>query len=200
MSKEYLYALLNKPYGVLSQFTPDHPGQMTLAHIVLFPEDVYPIGRLDKDSEGLLLLTNDKSINNKLLDPKNKYSKKYWVQVEGIPKQQDLDQIEKGIEIKVKREYYQTNPAKCRTLQNVSIPDRDPPIRYRKYIPETWLEIELTEGKNRQIRKMTAAVGYPTLRLIRVAIGNLELGDLQPGEIRMLEEEWVKLALFGDTI
>jgi 23S rRNA pseudouridine2457 synthase len=197
MSPYRVYAILNKPYGVLSQFTADQPDQQTLSHIVMLPDDVYPVGRLDKDSEGLLLLTNDKSINNKLLDPKNKHPRTYWAQVEGVPSEQDLAPFSTGIKIKTNKEYYTTKPARVRILDNVEIYDRNPPIRYRKYIPETWLEIQLTEGKNRQVRKMTAAIGFPTLRLVRVAIGNLELGDLKPGELRMLNEEWVKLALFG---
>lgn len=192
-----IYAVLNKPYGVLSQFTEEHPGQRTLAHIVMLPNDVYPVGRLDKDSEGLLLLTNDKTLNNKLLNPVNEHQRTYWVQVEGAPSDQELDQLGRGVRIKSKRKEYLTRRAGVRKLNNVNIPDRNPPIRYRKYIPETWLEITLTEGKNRQVRKMTAAIGYPTLRLIRVAIGGLRLDDLKPGEVRMLEPEWVKLALFS---
>jgi 23S rRNA pseudouridine2457 synthase len=176
------YIIFNKPYGVLSQFTPDVPEQRTLAEFKL-PEDVYAAGRLDSDSEGLLLLTNDGPLIKKLLDPKNNHERTYLVQVEGIPTAQALTQLERGVVV----QGYHTLPSRVRLLEaEPNVLPRDPPIRVRQSIPSSWIEIKLTEGKNRQVRRMTAAVGYPTLRLLRIAIGKISQGNLSPGEWREL--------------
>ncbi|RNI32010.1 pseudouridine synthase [Rufibacter immobilis] len=180
------YLLLNKPYEVLTQFT-DENGRRTLKDFVPVP-NVYPVGRLDYDSEGLVLLTNDKQLQHRLSDPKFKVEKTYWVQVEGIPTPEALDQLESGVLIQGKK----TTPAKAKLLEGVMFWERSKPIRFRANIPTTWLEIKISQGMNRQVRKMTAAVGYPTLRLVRVAIGPLTLGELQPGEYRDLSMEEVK--------
>ena len=172
----------HKPYGVLSQFTPDGSPNRTLAEFG-FPKDVYPLGRLDADSEGLLLLSDEAGINTRLLDPKNAHSRCYWAQVEGIPTSTSLEKLSQGVSIGD----HQTLSCRAWLLDpQPQLPPRDPPIRVRKTIPDRWIAIELTEGKNRQVRKMTAAVGHPTLRLLRVRIGALELGDLKPGKWREL--------------
>ncbi|MDP4198989.1 MAG: pseudouridine synthase [Bacteroidota bacterium] len=176
------YAILHKPYGVLSQFTPELPGQRTLAEFGL-PKGLYASGRLDSDSEGLLLLTNDGPLIKRLLDPGKGHERTYLVQVDGIPTDESITRLENGVVI----QKYHTLPARARLLEEKpSVPPRDPPIRVRKSIPTSWIEIKLTEGKNRQVRRMTAAIGYPTLRLIRTAIGNLLLDDLAPGQWREL--------------
>ncbi|MDJ0615409.1 MAG: pseudouridine synthase [Calothrix sp. MO_192.B10] len=183
-NKKYKYVLFYKPYGVLCQFTQDTPTRSTLKDYISIP-NVYPAGRLDWDSEGLLLLTNHGQLQHRLCDPKFGHQRTYWVQVERIPNQDALQQLEQGIAIK----NYRTRPAKVRLLPTPPpLPERNPPIRFRKTVPTAWLEMTVTEGKNRQVRRMTAAVGFPTLRLVRKSIGNLQLDDLQPGEWRYLQE------------
>lgn len=168
----------HKPYGVLCQFTPDQPGQRTLADFG-FPKDVYPVGRLDMDSEGLLLLSDEAGFNNRLLDPKTAHPRIYQAQVDGIPTAEAVTRLSKGgLDIKG----YRTLPCRVSLLEAEPVLEpRDPPVRFRAAIPTSWLELELIEGKNRQVRRMTAAVGFPTLRLVRVAIGRLELGTLARG-------------------
>jgi len=172
---------LNKPYGVLSQFTPDHPGQRTLSEF-RFPPNVYPLGRLDRDSEGLLLLSNEPGLNTKLLDPKNAHPRTYWAQVEGEITEDALQKLRNGVVIEGKM----TLPAEAKRI-SPDLPPRDPPIRFRQNIPTSWIELTLLEGRNRQVRKMTASVGHPTLRLLRVSIGQFQLhADLAPGHWREL--------------
>ncbi len=176
---------LHKPFGVLSQFTPE-PGSRwrTLADFRL-PGNVYALGRLDADSEGLLLLGDEAGLNSRLLDPKHAHRREYWAQVEGAPTDPALAQLSHGVKIGD----YVTLPARARRLaQPPDLPPRNPPIRVRKTVPDTWISLELIEGKNRQVRRMTAAVGHPTLRLVRVRIGNFELGTLAPGAWRELTE------------
>jgi len=174
------YYLAHKPYGMLAQFT-DEAGRAVLSELYPFEKDVYAVGRLDMDSEGLVLLTNDRRINYYLLNPKNEHEREYFVQVEGIPDGRVPDKLEKGVLI----EGRMTLPAKVRLIDSPSgIEERIPPIRIRKTVPDSWLSISLIEGKNRQIRKMTASVGFPTLRLIRVRIGRLKLEGLRQGEVR----------------
>lgn len=153
-----------------------------------FPKDVYPVGRLDMDSEGLLLLTNDKSLTDYLLNPKNKHDKEYYVQVEGIPTEGALKKLSDGVIIEGKK----TLPAKAKVILDPKFPPRIPPIRERKKIPASWISITITEGRNRQVRKMTAAVGFPTLRLIRVRIKNIVIGNLKNGEVRTLTEQEIE--------
>jgi len=173
----------NKPYGVLSQFTADGSPNRTLADFG-FPRAVYPIGRLDADSEGLLLLSDEPRWNERLLHPRHGHRRCYWAQVERVPSLQALEQLERGVSI----QGCATLPCRVRVLVPApEVPAREPPIRQRKAVSDCWLALELTEGKNRQVRRMTAAVGHPTLRLIRVRIGELELGGLEPGRWRVLE-------------
>lgn len=171
------YLIFNKPFGVLPQFT-DKLGRPTLKNYIPFSE-VYPVGRLDLDSEGLLLLTNDSKLNHLLSSPKSKQPKTYWVQIEGLPNEKALEQLRQGVMI----EGQKTLPAKAKIIAEPhSLWPRSKPIRFRKNIPTSWLEITIIEGRNRQVRKMTAAVKFPCLRLIRITIGPLTLGNLQPGE------------------
>ena len=173
----------HKPYGVLCQFTADQPGQLTLAEFDC-PGGVYPLGRLDLESEGLLLLSDEPCLNHLLLDPAHGHWRGYLVQVEGVPDQTALDRFARG---GLSIQGHRTRPCKVRVLDPApEVPPRDPPIRVRRAIPTTWLHIELTEGKNRQVRRMTAAIGHPTLRLIRSSMSDLELGDLPPGHWRPL--------------
>ena len=173
--------LFNKPYGVLSQFTPE-AGHRALDGFG-FPPGVYAAGRLDHDSEGALLLTDDGRLIKRLLDPKNAHPRTYLAQVDGEITDDALLKLAKGVVIKG----YHTRPCKAeRVSPPEGIWEREPPIRYRANIPTSWVRLTLTEGKNRQVRHMTAAVGFPTLRLIRVQIGDLSLGSLQPGEWRIV--------------
>lgn len=181
------YFVTYKPFGVLSQFSGE--GQ-TLKSLGDFPDDVYPVGRLDKDSEGLLLITNDKHVNHQLLDPKYEHERTYWVQVEGEVSEKALTALENGVTIRVSGKDHLTKRAKARKLNpRIPVPKRDPPIRYRKSVPDSWLSLTLREGKNRQVRKMTASVGLPTLRLIRWSIEKLDISGFAPGEVREFEKE-----------
>ena len=182
----------NKPYGVLSQFTPDGSPNRTLAGFG-FPKGVYPIGRLDADSEGLLLLSGEAGLNTRLLDPERGHSRRYWAQVERIPSAGALAQLAGEVTI----QEYRTRPCKAWMLDpQPEVPPRDPPIRVRKNVPDCWIALELTEGKNRQVRRMTAAIGHPTLRLLRVRIGGFGLGTLAAGSWREVDAE-ERALLFG---
>lgn len=179
---------------MLSQFTREVPGHRVLGDLHAFPSDVYPVGRLDRDSEGLLLLTNDKRINEALLHPSRKHPRSYWVQVEGVPTDQAFNELRKGVTIRIKGKNHHCAPVAPRLLHEAEyrpIPDRDPPVRFRKSVPDTWLELQLTEGKNRQVRRMCAAVGFPVLRLLRVAIEDLQLSDVGAGSVREVKRDWL---------
>ena len=179
----------HKPYGVLCQFTPDGSPNRTLAEFH-FPPGVYAIGRLDADSEGLLLLSDEPGLNTRLLDPERGHPRCYWAQVERIPSTEALHRLAAGVTI----QDYTSRPCLVEMLDpQPEIPPRDPPIRIRHHVPDCWIAIELTEGKNRQVRRMTAAIGHPTLRLLRIRIGGLMLGDLNPGEWRKIHAAERKL-------
>jgi 23S rRNA pseudouridine2457 synthase len=175
----------HKPYGVLSQFTRDGSPNRPLAEFH-FPKNVYAIGRLDADSEGLLLLSDEARWNEKLLHPRHAHEREYWAQVERIPARAALDQLQRGVVIQGRK----TLPCRAWLLvPQPEMPPRQPPIRFRKTVSDCWIGLELVEGKNRQVRHMTAAIGHPTLRLVRVRIGNFRLGTLPPGQWRELTPE-----------
>jgi 23S rRNA pseudouridine2457 synthase len=174
----------NKPFGVLSQFTGDGSANRTLAEFG-FPPRVYPIGRLDADSEGLLLLSDEPALNARLLHPRQNHARIYWAQVEGVPTPEDLARLSRGVVVQGRK----TLPCRAWMLEpQPEVPPRHPPIRARKTVPDRWIALELVEGKNRQARRMTAAAGYPTLRLLRVQIGNFAPRDLRAGQWRALEK------------
>jgi 23S rRNA pseudouridine2457 synthase len=184
-SKGKSYILFYKPYGVLSQFTKE-AGYLSLADFGPFPKNTYAAGRLDADSEGLLLLTNDNIIKHRITNPKFEHKRTYLVQVEGFPDEGDIERLQNGVLIEGKR----TKPAKVKVLSHEpKLPPRTVPIRFRKNIPTSWIEIVLREGRNRQVRKMTAAVGHPTLRLVRTSITCLSIHGLKPGMYREMTLE-----------
>lgn len=190
------YYLIYKPYQVLSQFTSTD-GKLCLKDILNVPKDVYPVGRLDYDSEGLLLLTNDTRINHQLLHPKFAHTRTYWVQVDGLISNDAIEKLSKGVTISVDGKNYNTKKAELHLLEDsLAVPERNPPIRVRKSIPTSWVSIQLTEGKNRQVRKMFASVGFPVLRLIRSKIGPFSIDQMQPGDCLSLNFEEVQKALF----
>jgi len=170
--------VFNKPFNVLCQFT-DKEGRRTLADFISVPR-VRPAGRLDYDSEGLLLLTDDGALQNRIAEPKHKLPKTYWAQIEGVPDMETLEKLRRGVQLSDGR----TRPAEVRVIPEPVLWPRDPPIRMRRNIPTTWIELAITEGRNRQVRRMTAAVGFPTLRLVRVAVGPYQLAGLAPGAWR----------------
>ncbi len=185
----------NKPFGVLSQFTPGGSPHRTLADFG-FPANVYPIGRLDADSEGLLLLSDETELNERLLHPRRGHARVYWAQVEGIPTAGPLASLERGVLIQGRR----TMPCRAWLVEpQPEVPPRDPPIRFRKSVQDRWIGLELVEGKNRQVRRMTAAIGHPTLRLVRVQIGEYLLGGLEPGRWKELGEADRKKVLGGQV-
>ncbi len=191
------YYLIDKPFDLLSQFTREVPTHRTLADLPFdFPKDVYPVGRLDRDSEGLLILTNDPQVNQRLLQPCRNHRRAYLVQVEGVPTAAALEQLRTGVELRISKKNFRTRPAEVVLLDAPpTLPERNPPVRYRAAIPTAWLELTLTEGKNRQVRKMGAAVGFPVLRLVRQSIQNLSREDMGGEVVREIgqKELWNKL-------
>ena len=182
------YCIIYKPFNVLSQFTSGE-GKQTLKDFFDVPIDVYAVGRLDYDSEGLLVLTNDKKLNHHLLNPSFAHDREYWVQIDGEINDEAIDDLQRGVDITVDGKTYRTK--KCMAARFKIPPvvtERNPPIRFRKNLPTSWIKLILTEGKNRQVRKMTAAVGFPTLRLIRYRLEKCTIELLQPGEMRILTQ------------
>ncbi|MCY7409430.1 MAG: pseudouridine synthase [Chitinophagales bacterium] len=191
MKKEknsFNYYKVFKPFGMLSQFTVEGNHQ-SLASLKKFPEDVYPVGRLDHDTEGLLLLTNNTSVNHLLLDPKFERKKTYWVQIEGEMNEDAMQQLQKGVVINLKGTMHQTKPTQVKNISSPKIPERNPSVNYLKHPVNSWIELTITEGKNRQVRKMTAKVGHPTLRLIRCAIEAISIEGMKSGEVVEMNEE-----------
>jgi 23S rRNA pseudouridine2457 synthase len=195
--KPQQYYIIYKPFQVLSQFSTQE-NKKTLANYFSVAKDIYPVGRLDYDSEGLLILTNDKSLNQKLLHPTNKHIREYWVQVEGTITNEALTKLSTGVEISIDGKKYTTNSAKAHLLIDPVVCERNPPIRFRKNVSTSWLSLQLTEGKNRQVRKMTASVGFPTLRLIRNRIESIELNNMQPGDIISFSKSSIYKKLFNE--
>src|ERR1700722_19655490 len=197
-SNMHQYYVVYKPYLVLSQFTTVD-GKQTLKDHFPVPGDCYPVGRLDHDSEGLLILTNDSALNHRLLNPRFAHDREYWVQVEGVIAPAAILALQTGLTISVDGREYRTKPCIVDSFETApSVPDRIPPIRYRAQIPTTWISMILREGKNRQVRKMTAKAGYPTLRLIRQRIEGLSLDGLGPGEMRSLDRSTIYSLLFAE--
>jgi 23S rRNA pseudouridine2457 synthase len=188
MKSNFQYFIIHKPFKILSQFS-DENGNQGLGSLYDLPKDVYPVGRLDLDSEGLLILTNDKSLNNKLLNPKFAHERTYWAEVEGIPNDKSLADFRKGVDININGKTHRTLPAKIQIIHPTEIEERNPPVNYKKHPERCWVEIKLTEGKNRQVRRMTASIGHPTLRLIRVSIEKLSLMPLKSGEIKEVSQK-----------
>lgn len=197
MDKVYNYYVIFKPYGVLSQFSRPEPHHKTLADLSFtFPKDVYPVGRLDQDSEGLLILTNDKNLNHQLLNPDFAHSRAYTVQVDGQITDEAIHMLENGVGIKLGKTIYHTMPANAKLLPDgAGLPEREPPVRYRKTIPTSWAELTLIEGKNRQVRKMCAKTGFPVLRLVRTRIEKLLLNGMKSGEIKEFDGNVLKKLL-----
>jgi 23S rRNA pseudouridine2457 synthase len=175
------YFIFYKPYQVLCQFSPEGDKRTLADFFKNIPSDIYPVGRLDYDSEGLLVLTNDKHLTAQLLEPRFAHQRTYYVQVEGVPDEHALQQLSQGVVININGTQYKTKAAHASLLEAPQMPERNPPIRVRKSIPDSWLALTLTEGKNRQVRKMTAAAGFPTLRLVRYSIGAVTIEGLEPG-------------------
>ena len=183
VNKKFFYFKLYKPYGYLCQFTGE-PDDLLLGDLFDFPKDVYSVGRLDKDSEGLLILTNDNQFKTKILAPSSRKWKTYWVQVEGIIDQESIVSLTNGsIKITHKGMEHTVSKARCKIISSPKVEDRIPPIRFRKNIPTSWIELQISEGKNRQVRKMTSAVGFPTLRLIRYSVDQITLEEMLPKEV-----------------
>ncbi len=186
MSKRTHTYLFYKPYNVLSQFTKEHAEHRTLADYLDIEEDVYPVGRLDKDSEGLLLLSNDNKLINRILHPSAEKFKKYVVQLEGEVTAKAVLPLIQGIELRINKKTFTSKPAKVKIIDEPNLPERTPPIRYRKELATSWAEISISEGKKRQVRKMFAAIGFPVLRLVRLEIAEFTLKGLKPGQCRKL--------------
>jgi len=192
------YFIIYKPYLVLSQFTSPR-GKQSLADYCNVPKDIYPVGRLDEDSEGLLILTNDEKLNHRLLNPAFAHEREYYVQVDGAITEDAVMQLQQGVEININGKLYKTKPCRVSVFnEEPLLPPRNPPIRFRKEIPAPWIKVILTEGKNRQVRKMTAKVGFATLRLVRWRIENIELGNLKPGAMMELSERLIYKKLFNE--
>lgn len=195
------YFTIYKPFQVLSQFShlPHEINKQTLKDFFDVPVDVYPVGRLDYDSEGLLILTNDANLNHRLLNPSFGHEREYWVQVEGAITNQAIEELMAGVEFTVDGKPFKSKKCRAEKMDDEpALPSRFPPIRFRKNIPVSWIKIVLTEGKNRQVRKMTARVGYPTLRLIRYRIGNVNIKGMEPGNIKEFTRSEIYEMLFGN--
>ena len=177
-----MYFLINKPYGILSQFS-NEGNNVGLGTIYSLPKDIYPVGRLDLDSEGLLILTNDKRLNNDLLNPKHEHLRTYFVEVENVPNKAAIQELQSGVTINLKGKLHRCKPCIVKMLEKTHFEERIPPVNRIKHPITSWLSLSLSEGKNRQVRRMTAKIGHPTLRLVRIAIEDLQLGELPPGGI-----------------
>lgn len=193
------YFVVHKPFGFLSQFTDPQRKSGVLGELHKFPKDVYAVGRLDKDSEGLLILTNDKSLNEKLLNPKNAHQRIYWAQVEKDISEEAMEKLRTGVPFRAEKKEFFSLPAEIRKLDESEIwfPERYPAPRIKH--GSSWVELKMIEGKNRQVRRVTAAVGYPTLRLVRVAIEGIKLDGMKPGEVRELSEKTINKLLFRNN-
>ena len=197
----FRYFIVYKPYKTLSQFTSSIENKKTLTDYFTVPKNVYPVGRLDEDSEGLLILTNDAKLNHRLLNPSFEHEREYWVQVDGLINDEAVMQIQQGLQLNIKGMMYQTKSSGAEVFKEApDVAERVPPVRYRINVPTSWIKIILKEGKNRQVRKMTAQVGFPTLRLIRYRIEGIELKDMLPGTMIELSKKSIYKKLFHASI
>jgi len=197
----FRYFIIYKPYKTLSQFTSSVDNKKTLGDYFTVPKNVYPVGRLDEDSEGLLILTNDAKLNHRLLNPAFEHEREYWVQVDGEITDEAVTQMQQGLQLNIKSSLHQTKTSGVTIFDEApAVADRVPPVRYRANIPTSWIKIILREGKNRQVRKMTAKVGFPTLRLIRYRIEDITLNDMKPGTIIELSKKPIYKKLFHGSI
>ncbi|HET6990439.1 MAG TPA: pseudouridine synthase [Bacteroidia bacterium] len=195
MNNQYTYCITYKPYGMLSQFTPEG-NKPALGSLFKFPLDCYPVGQLETESEGLLLLTNDKKINHKFLNPTVEFKRTYYVQVDGDINEEAIDKLRNGIEVKVEGKIFNTKKAIVEKIEEPSLPPRNPPVRFRKSVPTSWISITLSEQKNKQVRSMLSTVGFPALRIVRMKMGNLELKSMLPGDVVELKSAEVYDKLF----
>lgn len=196
--RKHRYFVIYKPYGVLSQFTPEH-GKKSLADVVKVPKDVYPVGRLDENSEGLLILSNDGPFIHELLNPEFEHERTYWAQLDGKITPAALQSLEDGVSIRVSKEDYTTLPAQVKKISDpTTLPERPVRVDFNQARGYSWIALTLKEGKNRQVRKMTAAVGFPTVRLVRAQIENIEIGNLQPGQQLEFSESSIRKKLNMD--
>ena len=192
----FRYFIVYKPYQTLSQFSAA-PGKKTLGDFFIVPRDVYPVGRLDENSEGLLILTNDAKLNHRLLDPSFEHEREYWVQVEGSITQQAITQIQQGLQLNIKGKSERTKPCVAHIFNSApQVEERKPPVRHRASISTSWIKVILKEGKNRQVRKMTAQVGFPALRLLRYRIENIELKNMKPATMIEVSKKTIYKKLF----
>ena len=194
--EKHKYYILYKPFEILSQFS-DEGKKHGLGSILQVEKDVYPVGRLDSDSEGLLLITNDKSLNHRILNPKYNHERTYFVQVEGAATNEQVNKLNSPMILNLKGKKHWAQGQQARIIDEPTLPERTPPIRFRKNVPTTWLEVKLKEGKNRQVRRMTASVGLPALRLVRWSIEGLTIEKMESGEIKSIELEQVLSGIFG---
>ncbi len=182
MSNQYSYFIVYKPFGMLSQFTPEG-NKPALSSLFKFPLDCYPVGSLETESEGLLLLTNDKKINHKFLNPTVEHKRTYFVQVDGDITEDAIQKLGTGVEVKIEGKLFKTNKALVEKIEEPSLPPRIPPVRFRKTVPTSWISITLADQKNKQVRQMLSVIGFPALRIVRIKIGNLELKAMLPGDV-----------------
>lgn len=193
--RKHRYFVIYKPYGVLCQFTPEH-GKKSLADVVKVPKDVYPVGRLDENSEGLLILSNDGQFIHELLNPEFEHERTYWAQLDGEITPAALQSLEEGVSIRVSKEDYTTLPAQVKKISDpTALPERPVRVDFNQSRGYSWIALTLKEGKNRQVRKMTAAVGFPTVRLVRTQIESLAIGNLKPGQQLEFSESSIRKKL-----
>jgi 23S rRNA pseudouridine2457 synthase len=195
MNNQYSYYLVYKPYGMLSQFTPEG-NKPALSSLLKFPLDCYPVGQLETESEGLLLLTNDKKVSQKFLNPTVEFKRTYLVQVDGDITEEALQKLRDGVDVKVEGKIFNSKNAVVEKIETPVLPPRNPPVRFRKTVPTSWISITLTEQKNKQVRSMLSAVGFPALRIVRQKMGNLELREMLSGDVIELESAEVYEKLF----
>ncbi len=195
MSSQYTYYRIYKPYGMLSQFTPEG-NKPALGSLLKFPLDCYPVGSLETEAEGLLILTNDRKVSQKFLDSKAEHKQTYFVQVDGAITEEAIEKLSIGVEVKIEGKSFNTQPANVKIIEEPKLPSRNPPVRFRKTVPTTWIRITLIESKNKQVRQMASAVGFPALRIVRFAFEKLDIGEMNSGDVMELSRNDVYNKMF----